>query len=342
MKPKILVTGGAGYIGSHASLYLYKNGYDIIILDNFMHDQNFNPDWATVIRSDFSDESVLTKIFTENSIYAVMHFAGFIEVGDSVLHPLNFYENNVCKTVKLVSLMLKFEVKKLIFSSSCAVYGNPEIVPITERCARNPISPYGRTKAFVEDILQDAYKAHGLSSVSLRYFNACGAMPEFYLGEQHKPETHIIPILLEAMHEDKVFKIFGDDYDTKDGTCIRDYLHVWDIAQAHYLALKYLELNNSCEFFNLGSGVGFSVKDIIRSFEEIADKSIVTHTLPRRHGDPAVLVADATRSLDLLGWKPACSSLQDILKSAMGFYVLHAEKKSIYDSALSGMPKNIY
>lgn len=320
MKKTILVVGGAGYIGSHVSLYLAQQGYSVVVLDSFVHNQFFNPAWATVINADVAQEEVIKKIFRTYSIEAVMYFAASIEVGASVKNPLTFYENNVIKTLRFLDTMMKHNVKKFIFSSSCAVYGMPAQIPITEDCPTHPISPYGKTKLIIEECLKDFDRAYGLKSVSLRYFNAAGCLPGFGIGEQHKPETHLIPLLFEALEYDTTFKLFGNDYPTIDGTCIRDYLHVWDIAQAHYLALNFLQHHEQSDVFNIGTGVGFSVQEIIRALELIAHKKISYVYEQRREGDPALLVADPTKIKRAMDWQPICSSLEDILKSAYDFY----------------------
>jgi UDP-glucose 4-epimerase len=319
MQPTILVTGGAGYIGSHTAYLLAQQGYQVIIIDSFIHNQYFNPRWATVIKSDFADTVALEKIFTTYNIHAVMHFAAYIEVGESVKNPLKFYENNVSKTITLLQKMLEHGVNNIIFSSSCAVYGIPERLPLTEDHPKNPISPYGKTKFMIETILQDADDTYGLHYVALRYFNAAGALPEECLGEQHKPETHIIPLLLCAALQESPFTIFGNDYETKDGTAIRDYLHVLDIAQAHLCALQHLEHGNPSDCFNLGTGSGVSVKEMIETIEEIIRTPIKKVWEQRRAGDPAVLVADPSKAQNILQWQPRYSDLNFILQSARAF-----------------------
>ncbi len=329
----ILITGGAGYIGSHAAYLMQKKGYKLIILDNFWQNQTFNHSWAQVINGYFADKKILETIFKENQIESVMHFAAFIEVGESVKNPLKYYENNVVKTLDLLNLMLKHNVKKFIFSSSCAVYGIPQYLPLNENHPTNPINPYGKCKLIIEEVLKDLDKSDNLKFVSLRYFNAAGALPEENLGEQHLNETHLIPLLLRAAKDNKCFKIFGDDYQTKDGSCIRDFVHVLDIAQAHILALEYLNENKS-DFFNLGTGHGFSVKEIISSMEKILKTKIRIEIAARREGDPAILVADSTKANNILKWSPKYSDLNNILKSALEFEDIlifkKFKKKEIY------------
>jgi UDP-glucose 4-epimerase len=346
MVKAILVTGGAGYIGSHTALYLTQQGYKVIILDDYSQQQDFAPNWPEkIIKADFADEQVLHEIFTSYTILAIMHFAGSTEVGLSVTSPLDFYDNNVAKTIKLIKIALAHGVNKIIFSSSCAVYGIPEYLPLTETHPCHPISPYGQTKLMVEQILQDCALAYNLQFVILRYFNAAGALPEYNLSEQHTPETHLIPLLFRAVinqasasqassnqvNSNKTsfnqanysqasvgqagFKIFGHDYDTVDGSCVRDYLHVWDLAAAHYLAFVHLQNNLPSEIFNLGTGQGYSVLQIVRAVERVTGVSLKLELADRRAGDPAVLVADASRARDILKWAPQILDLDFMLRS---------------------------
>ncbi len=317
--PTILITGGAGYIGSHTAFLMYKKGYKVIILDNFWQNQSFNHNWAQVIKGDFADKKILEKIFKENQIDAVMHFAAFIEVGESVKNPLKYYQNNVVKTLDLLEVMLKHDVKKFIFSSSCAIYGIPQYLPLDENHPKNPINPYGKCKLIIEETLKDLYNSHNLKFVSLRYFNAAGSLFGENLGERHLNETHLIPLLLRAAKKNKTFTIFGDGYKTKDGSCVRDFVHVSDIAQAHVLALEYLNKNECSDFFNLGTGNGFSVKEIVAAVEKILTTKIKIKVEKRREGDPAILVADSSKANEILNWKPKYSDLENILKSALHF-----------------------
>jgi len=320
-KPAVLITGGAGYIGSHTAYLMTQKGYKVIILDSLEHGQTFDHTWATCINSDFADEKVLKKIFETHNIEAVIHFAGFIEVGESVKNPMKFYENNVLKTIKLLKSMIAHNVKKFIFSSSCAVYGNPQWLPLTEDHPKNPISPYGKNKLMVEMALQDFANAYDLHYVALRYFNAAGAMPEQGLGENHNPETHLIPIIFRAVIEKRPFYIFGTDYDTKDGSCIRDFIHVWDLAQAHWLALEYLNKGNTSDCFNLGTGNGFSVKEVCKTVEKICKHKLNILHKDRRPGDPPMLIADPKKAKDKLGWQAQYSDLENILKTAYEFTI---------------------
>ena len=251
-----------------------------------------------------------------------MHFAALIEVGESVKNPRAFYNNNVIKTIQLLETMLDHNIKKFIFSSSCAVYGTPQQLPLTETHPRNPISPYGNNKLMVEFALEDFSRAYGLQFVALRYFNAAGSMPEYGLGEQHTPESHLIPILLRAAHEGRPFYIFGTDYNTKDGSCVRDFLHTWDLADAHWLALEHLNNGNPSDCFNLGTGHGFSVKEMIEVAQKVCGVQIKTIESARRPGDPATLVADLSKARDILGWEPRYSNLEHIVKTANTFYLM--------------------
>lgn len=316
MKNSILITGGAGYIGSHTALLMAQQGYNVIIVDALLHGQKFDYPWATCIKGDIADTAILRTIFTEYNIHAVMHFAAFIEVGKSVKAPLEFYENNVTKTLTLLQVMLEYNVKKFIFSSSCAVYGEPQTLPLTESHPKNPISPYGKTKLIVEMALQDLHIAYGLHYVGLRYFNAAGALPEFGLGEHHEPETHVIPLLLRAARNGTPFYIYGNVHQTPDGTCLRDFLHVWDIAHAHAQALKHLDAGHPSDFFNLGTGKGISVKELLQLVEKTTNTKINSITHDARPGDPAILVADPLYAYTVLGWQPNYSDIQYILKTA--------------------------
>lgn len=318
MNKTILLTGGAGYIGSHTAYHLHTMGFKVVIVDSFLHSQQFSQPWATVITGDLSDSGI-EKVFKEHAIDAVMHFAAFIEVGESVKRPADFYHNNVVNTLKLLDTMRKYGVKKIIFSSTCAIYGTPQYVPIDELHPFSPQSPYGKTKLCVEYILQDYAQAYGLNYVALRYFNAAGAFQEQGLGEYHEPETHVIPLLLRALKDNQPFTMLGDDYPTPDGTCIRDYVHVRDIAQAHALALDYLTGGGCSDVFNLGSGKGYSVKELIDVAQQVTGKKLQVVLKPRRPGDVSVLVAKADKAQKILHWEPQYSSINEIISSAWGF-----------------------
>lgn len=316
MSKVVLVTGGAGYIGSHTSYLLQQRGYRVIIIDNFVYEQPCLLPSVEVIRGDFSDSTLLDRVFSQNNIDVVMHFAAYIEVGESVIHPQKFYENNVSKTIVLLGKMVEYGVTHIIFSSSCAVYGEPRYVPIDEKHPYGPASPYGKTKLALEFVLQDYATAYGMKYISLRYFNAAGALGLHDLGEWHNPETHVIPNLMRAALHDKEFFIFGNDYPTSDGTCLRDYVHVLDIADAHVRAYEYLQEHTESQVFNLGSGSGYTVKQLIEVAEKVCKKKINVLMKPRRGGDVEALVADTTKVARMLGWQPQHSDLERMLEAA--------------------------
>lgn len=320
MQQTIIVTGGAGYIGSPISYLLYMHGYHVIILDDFRyHQSKKNLSFATIIEDDYGNPTILDELFTTHSIAGIMHCAGSIEVGKSVTDPHEFYTNNITKTITLLDRMRVHNIRNIIFSSSCAVYGTPSIIPITEDHVRAPISPYGNTKLMIEMILADYDQAYTIPYVALRYFNAAGALPELQLGEQHEPETHLIPLIFRALRTKKPFTIFGNDYQTPDGTCIRDFLHVLDIAHAHLQALNYLHRGHPSMACNLGTGNGYSVQEIINTIEQITQLHVPTRIAEKRAGDPPYLVASAARAHDLLSWKPRYSDIANIIKSAYIF-----------------------
>lgn len=316
----ILIVGGAGYIGSHVNKFLSERGYETLILDNLTKGHRESVKWGRFIEGDLGDRRLLGRILTRYDVEAVMHFAAFTDVGESVRKPGDYYRNNVMNTLNLLDSMRENGVSRFIFSSTCAVYGNPSEIPITEEHPLNPISPYGRSKLMVEEILRDYSDAYGLSYASLRYFNAAGADPEGEIGELHEPETHLIPIVLDAAMglRDSV-KIFGTDYPTPDGTCIRDYIHVMDLADAHWRALEYLEGERS-GVFNLGNGNGFSVREVIETCREVTDASIRVVEDERRPGDPPELVGSSQRARKILGWRPVFTELDEIIKTAWNWH----------------------
>lgn len=316
----ILVTGGAGYIGSHSVLTLQKAGYEVIVLDNLVYGHQDLVEKVLKVKlivGSTCDRALLQEIFANHQIDAVMHFAAYAYVGESVTQPAKYYDNNVVGTLTLLEAMLEANINKFVFSSTCATYGVPDAVPITEDQSQNPINPYGATKLMVERILHDFNQAYDFRSVCLRYFNAAGADPEGNLGEDHNPETHLIPLVLQTAlgHRESV-SIFGTDYDTPDGSCIRDYIHVLDIAQAHILALKYLIDHGATDVFNLGNGSGFSVKEVIETARKITGKEIKAELSDRRPGDPPSLVGSSAKAKKILGWQPAYSNLDDIISHA--------------------------
>lgn len=318
---KILVVGGAGYIGSHTNKILNQEGYETIVLDNLSYGHRDFVKWGQFVEGDMADELLLDEIFTNNNIVAVMHFSAFIAVGESVEKPGLYYDNNVSKTVTLLNKMVEHKVPYFIFSSTCAIMGEPEYLPLDEVHPRNPINPYGWSKFMVEQILQDFEKAHGINYTILRYFNASGADPDAEVGEKHDPETHLIPLILDAaLGVRDSITIFGTDYDTRDGTCIRDYIHVNDLAQAHVLALKWMSQNRKSNDFNLGNGEGFTVKEIIDVVEKITGKSVPVRTGERRSGDAASLIGSSTKARKILGWVPELHNIEDIVATAWNWH----------------------
>ncbi|MDX2242957.1 MAG: UDP-glucose 4-epimerase GalE [Leptolyngbyaceae cyanobacterium bins.302] len=321
---RVLVTGGAGYIGSHAVLSLQQAGYEVIVLDNLVYghrDIVENVLKVELVVGDTNDRSLLDQLFATHAIDAVMHLAAYAYVGESVSEPAKYYQNNVVGTLTLLDAMRAASIDKFVFSSTCATYGVPITVPIPEDHPQDPINPYGMTKLMVEKILQDYDKAYNLRSVRFRYFNAAGADPEGRLGEDHNPETHIIPlVLLTALGQRESVSIFGTDYPTPDGTCIRDYIHVTDLAQAHVLGLEYLLKGGETTVFNLGNGNGFSVKEVIETARRVTGKEIKAIECPRRSGDPPALVGGSDRARSILGWNPQYADLQQILTHAWNWH----------------------
>ncbi|WP_040656584.1 UDP-glucose 4-epimerase GalE [Rubidibacter lacunae] len=319
-KPTILVTGGAGYIGSHAVLALQRQGYDVAILDNLVYGHRDIAERALkaeLIVGDTSDRALLDRLFAERDIAAVMHFAAFAYVGESVAQPAKYYRNNVVGTLTLLEAMLAAGVKSFVFSSTCATYGVPDAIPIPETHPQRPINPYGSSKLMVERILSDFATAYGLRYVIFRYFNAAGADPHGLTGEDHAPETHLIPLILfAALGKRPSISIYGTDYDTPDGTCIRDYIHVSDLASAHVLGVDYLLDGGVSEIFNLGNGNGFSVRETIETARRLTEREIHVIEGARRPGDPPVLVGSSQKVRGILGWQPQYADLKLILSHA--------------------------
>lgn len=318
----ILVTGGAGYIGSHCVMALLENNNDVVIFDNLStgHIETVqtlqkygNVEFQQGDLTNFDD---INSVFKNFNIEKVVHFAAFSQVGESVVNPQKYYINNVCGTINLLRAMLENNVKKIVFSSTAATYGEPVYIPIDEKHPQNPINPYGQSKLMIEKIMDDYNKAYGLKSVRLRYFNVAGADLKSRIGEWHDPETHLIPnILKSTFNNGKTFQMFGDDYDTKDGTCVRDYINVEDLAQAHLLALKYLDEGGETNFFNLGTNDGNTVKEVFTACEKVTQKDIPVEMKPRRAGDPASLVADNNKAKENLNWNPK-HTLEESIQSA--------------------------
>lgn len=299
----ILVTGGAGYIGSHCVTALIENGYQVLVFDNLSTGHKKLVKCDNFVEGDLLNIQDIEQVFKIYQIDAVIHFAAFSQVGESVQNPQKYYRNNVVGTLNLLDTMIKYGVKKIVFSSTATTYGEPEYTPIDENHPQNPINPYGQTKLMIEHIMDDYDKAYNLKSVRLRYFNVAGADSQVRVGEWHEPETHLIPNVLKSLGA-KPFKMFGTDYNTKDGTCVRDYINVEDLATAHILALEYLNNGGNTNFFNLGTKQGNTVKEVFALCEKITGKNIPLEICPRREGDPAILVADNTKAKTVLGWEP--------------------------------------
>lgn len=318
MKPEtIFVTGGAGYIGSHTSKALAQKGFVPVVFDNFSRGKSDFVRWGDFIKGDLLDRDEISRALRDVQPSAVIHFAGLISVGESVEKPEIYEKHNVEGTRNLIEAMSEASVRHLVFSSSAAVYGIPDAVPISDHAPLAPINPYGANKRKAEALIAQASQAGKISAVSLRYFNACGADPDGEIGEAHEPETHLIPLALEAASgKRRSLRVYGSDYPTRDGTCVRDYVHVWDLAQAHIDALIYLKNGGKTDAFNLGTGAGFSVRQIIEAAERVTGKKIEAEIHPRRAGDPAELVADASRAFETLKWKPKHSTLEEILRTA--------------------------
>jgi UDP-glucose 4-epimerase len=319
-KLTILVTGGAGYIGSHAVLALKQAGYEVVIFDNLEYGHRELVDRVLGVElfvGDTRDREALDRVFSTHKIDAVMHFAAYIAVGESVQEPGMYYTNNVLGTLNLLEAMRSANINKFVFSSTCAVYGIPETTPIVEDCPFAPISPYANSKLMVENILSDFDTAYGFKSVRFRYFNASGADPSGRLGEDHSPETHLIPLILfAAMGKREHISVYGTDYPTPDGTCIRDYIHVQDLATAHVLGLNLLLAGGDSQVFNLGNGNGYSVQEVIETAREVTGKEIKVVFGDRRAGDPSILVGSSDRARQVLGWKPEYPQLKDIIAHA--------------------------
>ena len=312
---KILVMGGAGYIGSHTLKHLKEHGYDVLAADNLSTGHKEAVLDSKLVIADLLDLDSLKELFSSYQIDAVIHFAAFSLVGESVTDPAKYYRNNVVGTLNLLDTMREFGVNKIVFSSTCATYGNPLYVPMDEKHPQSPINPYGQTKLAIEKIFCDYQKAYGLKYIALRYFNAAGADEGSLIGESHTPESHLIPLVLKAIKGERAdIKVFGNDYDTPDGTCLRDYIHVADLALAHRLALEKLDEYQG--FINLGTGIPTSVYQIIQAAEKVSGKPCPTSIAPRRDGDPAELYANNKLAQDILGWQPKYTNIEDIIRTA--------------------------
>jgi UDP-arabinose 4-epimerase len=321
----ILVTGGAGYIGSHAAKALARAGYRPVTYDNMVYGNRWAVNWGPFIEADIADRAALLETFKGYRIEAVMHFAAFAYVGESMEKPEIYFRNNVAGTLNLLDAMREAGIRHFVFSSTCATYGMPERMPITEETPRAPVNPYGESKLMVERLLHWFGLAHGLKSVALRYFNASGADPDGEIGEDHEPETHLIPLILDAALGKRAhIDIYGTDYPTPDGTAIRDYIHVTDLAEAHVKALDYLLGGGASAVFNLGTGVGHSVREVIAAAERAAGRPVPRREVARRPGDPPVLVADPSRANAALGWIPMHSDIDTVVKTAWAWHTAGA------------------
>ena len=321
----ILVLGGAGYIGSHTVYELIDKGEDVVIVDSLQtgHIEAVHPK-ARFYKGDIRDINFLDELFSKEKIDSVIHFAANSLVGESMTDPLKYYDNNLYGTMVLLKSMVKNGIGKIVFSSTAATYGEPENIPILESDRKEPTNTYGETKLAMEKMMKWVSKAHDLKFVSLRYFNACGAHKSGKIGEAHEPETHLIPLILQVPNgRREQINIFGDDYDTPDGTCIRDYIHVTDLAQAHILAVEYLQKGGESDIFNLGNGIGFSVKEVIDTARKVTEHPIPAVISPRRAGDPAQLVASSEKAKKVLGWKPEHADLEEIIASAWNWHKNH-------------------
>ena len=320
-KATVLVVGGAGYIGSHAVKQLAHAGYETVTLDNLVYGHRDAVQTGAFEQGDMGDAPFVRGVFGRHKIDAVMHFAAYTYVGESVADPAKYFENNVAATLTLLQEMRAAGVDKLIFSSTCAIYGEPERIPLTEDHPRHPLSPYGRSKWMVEQILQDYDRAYGLRSIAFRYFNAAGADPDGDIGERHTPESHLIPLVFEAIRSGAPIQVFGDDYPTPDGTCVRDYIHVVDLARAHVLGLEQLLGGHPSTAYNLGNGHGYSVREVIDTIKRVSGREVPYQIGPRRAGDPAVLVGSAKKAIADLGWRPSFAQLEQIVETAWRFHV---------------------
>jgi UDP-arabinose 4-epimerase len=323
----ILITGGAGYIGSHAAKALANAGHYPVVVDNLQRGHREAVRWGPLVEADVADRAALQRLFRQYPIEAVIHFAAFAYVGESMRVPDRYFRNNVVATLNLLDVMREEGVQEIVFSSSCATYGHPRQMPITEDHVQEPVNPYGESKLMVERLLHWYGSAYGLSWVALRYFNAAGADPEGELGEDHDPETHLIPLAISAALGDIPYlEIYGADYDTVDGTAVRDYLHVADLADAHLASLRYLSSGGASTAFNLGTGSGHSVREVIAMVESLTGRNVPVREVERRPGDPACLISQAAKAAKLLGWRPHHSTLEEMVQTACNWRVARRAK----------------
>lgn len=314
---KVLITGGAGYIGSHTNRFFAEQGIETVVLDDLSDGHAEAVVAGRFVQGDFGDKNLLHNLMEQNQFDAIIHFAAFADVADSVVNPGRYYQNNVVNMITLLDCAVAHKIHYFVFSSSAAVFGEPQYLPMDEQHPKQPVNPYGTTKLIGEKLLADYEKAYGLHSCALRYFNASGASPDALIGESHHPEHHLIPLVQRTkLQEGYTLKVFGDDYPTRDGSCLRDYIHVNDLAQAHYLGMRYIMEHNCSECFNMGSSAGFTVLELVREFEKMIGQPISYSMADRRPGDPASLLASNEKARKLLGWKAAYSDIFNILKDS--------------------------
>lgn len=313
---KVLITGGAGYIGSHCNRYFSEKGIETVVLDDLSDGHREAVLWGKYVEGDFGDKNLLDRLMKKYNFDAVIHFAAFASVPDSVIRPARYYHNNVTNMQTLLDACVENGIKYFVFSSSASTFGNPQYVPMDEKHPQEPINPYGMTKLIGEKLLHDYERAYGLRYCAFRYFCAAGDSEDGHIGEAHNPETHLIPVMIKAAMEKKAFKVFGNNYDTKDGSCIRDYIHVLDLAEAHFLGLKWIMEKDASNDFNLGSNQGFTVLEMIKALEKVSGTVVPYKIADRREGDPAVLVASNEKAKSVLGWIPKHSEIEQILQDA--------------------------
>lgn len=331
---RVLVTGGAGYIGSHTAQELVRSGHLPVVLDNLSEGHRWAVRWGAFVQGDLVDRACVRDTLRDHEIDAVIHFAASAYVGESVENPRKYFQNNVTNTLTLLDEMLQAGVQSIVFSSTCATYGEPERLPIDERHPQRPVNPYGESKLFVERVLQWYGQAYGLKWMALRYFNAAGADPNGKLGEMHEPETHLIPRIIQGvLVPGTAVEVFGVDYPTRDGTAIRDYIHVSDLATAHVEALDYLQAGGESQALNLGTGNGYTVREVIAAVERITGARVAEIPFPRRSGDPPALIADATRAGEILGWQPRYSDIDQIVSTAWQWHRSQGERQAATASA---------
>ena len=317
----ILIVGGAGYIGSHTNKLLAESGNETVVFDNLVTGHREFVKWGEFVEGDLGQIEQIRDCFKRHPIEAVMHFSAFANVGESVADPGKYYQNNVVNTVNLLDVMREFKVTRFIFSSTAATFGTPVEIPITEEHAQNPINPYGKSKLMVENILKDYDQAYGIKHINLRYFNAAGADPDGEIGERHDPETHLIPLAIyAALGQREAIQIFGSDYGTADGTCVRDYIHVNDLADAHMKALDYMNRTGESNAFNLGNGVGFSVREIVEKVRRASGHNLKVEQVERRPGDPVTLISSSAKAREILGWIPQFHEIDTIIQTAWNWH----------------------